>query len=41
VLATERTALVVNTLDRSVRVTVDGKRITLQAYEVRWLDRAT
>ncbi|MCL7427774.1 xylan 1,4-beta-xylosidase [Streptomyces sp. YS415] len=41
VLATERTALVVNPLDRSVRVTVDGKRITLQAYEVRWLDRAT
>ncbi|MEU9733178.1 xylan 1,4-beta-xylosidase [Streptomyces sp. NPDC048002] len=39
VLATDRTALVVNTLDRSTRVTVDGKRITLQAYQVRWLDR--
>ncbi|SBT92881.1 Glycosyl hydrolases family 39 [Streptomyces sp. DI166] len=41
VLATDRTALVVNTLDRSTTATVDGKRVKLQAYEVRWLDRAT
>ncbi|MFF3348725.1 xylan 1,4-beta-xylosidase [Streptomyces sp. NPDC002779] len=41
ILATYRTALVVNTLDRSTTATVDGRRLKLQAYEVRWLDRAT
>ncbi|MER6676412.1 xylan 1,4-beta-xylosidase [Streptomyces sp. NPDC000983] len=39
VLASDRTTLVVNTLDRSTEVTVDSERLTLQAYEVRWLDR--
>ncbi|MDT9696201.1 GH39 family glycosyl hydrolase [Streptomyces sp. P17] len=39
VLATEKTALVVNTLGRSAEATVDGKRIKLRAYEVRWLER--
>ncbi len=39
VLATDRTALVVNTLDRSTEATVDDKKIKLQAYEVRWLGR--
>ncbi|MGV9454266.1 GH39 family glycosyl hydrolase [Streptomyces sp. NPDC003635] len=41
VLATDETVLVVNTLDRSATATVDGERLKLQAYEVRWLERAT
>jgi len=39
VLATDRTVLVVNTLDRSISAKVDGKRFEMQAYEVKWLDR--
>jgi hypothetical protein len=39
VLATGKTALVVNTRDRQVKAKVDGKPVTLQAYEVRWLTR--
>jgi hypothetical protein len=39
VLATDRTVLVVNTLDRSISAQVDGKRFEMQAYEVKWLDR--
>ncbi|MFD5571358.1 GH39 family glycosyl hydrolase [Streptomyces cadmiisoli] len=39
VLATERAVLVVNTLDRATTARVDGRRLDLQAYEVRWLDR--
>ncbi|MFF4410770.1 xylan 1,4-beta-xylosidase [Streptomyces sp. NPDC001262] len=36
-LASDRTALVVNTLDRPITATVDGHDIGLGAYEVRWL----
>ncbi|MFF9769269.1 xylan 1,4-beta-xylosidase [Streptomyces sp. NPDC014636] len=39
VLATERTVLVVNTLDRAISARVDGKRFEMSAYEVKWLDR--
>ncbi|KOV68952.1 xylan 1,4-beta-xylosidase [Streptomyces sp. AS58] len=39
VLATEWAVLVVNTLDRATTARVDGRRLDLQAYEVRWLDR--
>ncbi|MFI8231830.1 xylan 1,4-beta-xylosidase [Streptomyces sp. NPDC085900] len=39
VLATGRTVLVVNTLDRSISAKIDGKRFDMQAYEVRWLRR--
>ncbi|MET7285656.1 xylan 1,4-beta-xylosidase [Streptomyces sp. NPDC005573] len=39
VLASAGTALVVNTLDRPISAEVDGKRFTMGAYEVRWLDR--
>ncbi|BCM65874.1 MULTISPECIES: GH39 family glycosyl hydrolase [Streptomyces] len=39
VLATSRTVLVVNTLDRPISARVDGERFAMGAYEVRWLDR--
>ncbi|MFJ7150065.1 xylan 1,4-beta-xylosidase [Streptomyces sp. NPDC100445] len=39
VLATRRSVLVVNTLGRRTGVRVDGRRFTMGAYEVRWLDR--
>ncbi|MFF7371485.1 GH39 family glycosyl hydrolase [Streptomyces tricolor] len=39
VLATARTVLVVNTLDRPISARVDGERFAMGAYEVRWLDR--
>ncbi len=39
VLATARTVLVVNTLDRSISAKVDGKRFEMGAYEVKWLTR--
>ncbi|MCS0602041.1 xylan 1,4-beta-xylosidase [Streptomyces sp. LP11] len=39
VLATARTVLVVNTRDHAVSARVDGRRLDLRAYDVRWLDR--
>ncbi|WP_189708306.1 xylan 1,4-beta-xylosidase [Streptomyces anandii] len=39
VLATDRTVLVVNTLDRTISAEVDGKRFEMKAYEVKWLQR--
>jgi hypothetical protein len=39
VLATDRTILVVNTLNRRISAAVDGKRFDMQAYEVKWLTR--
>ncbi|MBW8820994.1 MAG: xylan 1,4-beta-xylosidase [Streptomyces sp.] len=39
VLATDRTVLVVNTLNRKISADVDGKRFDMQAYEVKWLTR--
>lgn len=39
VLATDKVALVVNTLDRSISAKVDGKRFEMRAYEVKWLTR--
>ncbi|MEU7060777.1 xylan 1,4-beta-xylosidase [Streptomyces sp. NPDC046197] len=39
VLATDRTVLVVNTLDRPISAQVDGKRFDMKAYEVKWLKR--
>lgn len=39
VLATDDTVLVVNTLDRRITTTVDGRKVALQAYEVKWLTR--
>ncbi|MFJ9424462.1 xylan 1,4-beta-xylosidase [Streptomyces sp. NPDC101249] len=39
VLATDRTVLVVNTLDRTISAKVDGHRFDLQAYGVTWLER--
>ncbi|MFE2508618.1 xylan 1,4-beta-xylosidase [Streptomyces naganishii] len=39
VLATDRTVLVVNTLDRTISAQVDGKRFEMKAYEVKWLQR--
>ncbi|MEU6482120.1 xylan 1,4-beta-xylosidase [Streptomyces sp. NPDC047017] len=39
VLASDRTVLVVNTLDRTVATQVDGERIELAPYEVKWLGR--
>ncbi|MFF3463461.1 xylan 1,4-beta-xylosidase [Streptomyces sp. NPDC002619] len=39
VLASDRIVLVVNTLDRSISVNIDGKRFDLRAYEVKWLTR--
>ena len=39
VLATDRTVLVVNTLNRRISADIDGKRFDMQAYEVKWLTR--
>ncbi|MFH0517180.1 xylan 1,4-beta-xylosidase [Streptomyces sp. M41] len=39
VLATGDVVLAVNTLDRQTAVELDGKKVTLQAYEVKWLKR--
>jgi hypothetical protein len=39
VLATDRTILVVNTLDRQISAKVDGKQFDLAAYGVKWLTR--
>ncbi|MFJ6898423.1 xylan 1,4-beta-xylosidase [Streptomyces hokutonensis] len=39
VLATDRTVLVVNTLDRQISAKVDGKQFDMAAYEVKWLTR--
>ncbi|MFC9156002.1 xylan 1,4-beta-xylosidase [Streptomyces bauhiniae] len=39
VLASRNTVLVVNTLDRPVSARVDGKRVEMRGYEVKWLDR--
>ncbi len=39
VLASGSTALVVNTLNRTISAQVDGKRFDMGPYEVRWLDR--
>ncbi|MFD9794703.1 xylan 1,4-beta-xylosidase [Streptomyces sp. NPDC059070] len=39
VLASDRVVLVVNTLDRDIRARVDGRSLSMTAYEVRWLDR--
>ncbi|WP_330456920.1 xylan 1,4-beta-xylosidase [Streptomyces sp. NBC_00820] len=39
VLASGTTLMVVNTLDRPITAQVDGKRFTMGAYEVKWLDR--
>ncbi|NEA48977.1 xylan 1,4-beta-xylosidase [Streptomyces sp. SID10815] len=39
VLADAGTALVVNTRGRALSVRVDGRRLDLKAYEVKWLDR--
>ncbi|MEV8428180.1 GH39 family glycosyl hydrolase [Streptomyces chartreusis] len=39
VLATDEVILAVNTLDRQTTVKIDGKKVQLQAYEVKWLER--
>ncbi|MFG3283517.1 xylan 1,4-beta-xylosidase [Streptomyces sp. NPDC048111] len=39
VLANAKNVLVVNTLDRAVDATVDGRTLSMDAYEVRWLTR--
>ncbi|MGK3939400.1 xylan 1,4-beta-xylosidase [Streptomyces caeruleatus] len=39
VLATDRTILVVNVLDRGISAKIDGKRFDMRAYEVKWLSR--
>lgn len=39
VLATDRTVLVVNTLNRQISTEIDGKKFDMQAYEVKWLTR--
>ncbi|GAT82093.1 xylan 1,4-beta-xylosidase [Streptomyces sp. F-3] len=39
VLASDRTVLVVNTLDRPISAKVDGRRFDMKAYEVKWLRR--
>jgi hypothetical protein len=39
VLASGRTVLVVNTLDRTISAKVDGKRFAMAAYGVKWLSR--
>ncbi|MEW2254477.1 xylan 1,4-beta-xylosidase [Streptomyces sp. NPDC047869] len=39
VLASARTVLVVNTLNRPISARVDGRRFGMRAYEVRWLTR--
>lgn len=38
-LADDRTALLVNTRDRRAVARVDGKDVTLDGYQVRWIDR--
>ncbi|WP_242586228.1 xylan 1,4-beta-xylosidase [Streptomyces sp. MST-110588] len=40
VLGDDRTVLVVNTLDRALTVTVDGQRVDLAPYGIRWLKRS-
>ena len=39
VLATGKVVLAVNTLDRQTTVKIDGRKVGLQAYEVKWLKR--
>ncbi|KPH98890.1 glycoside hydrolase family 39 [Actinobacteria bacterium OK074] len=39
VLASDKTILVVNTLDRGISAKVDGKRFDMGAYGVKWLKR--
>ncbi|MET7681845.1 xylan 1,4-beta-xylosidase [Streptomyces sp. NPDC005423] len=39
VLATARTVLVVNTLDRPITARIDGRRFGMPAYGVKWLTR--
>ncbi|MFF9329266.1 xylan 1,4-beta-xylosidase [Streptomyces sp. NPDC014776] len=39
VLASDRTVLVVNTLDRPISAQVDGRRFDLPAYGLKWLTR--
>lgn len=39
VLASDRTVLVVNTLDRKISAKIDGKRFDMAGYEVKWLKR--
>ncbi|MEV3912048.1 GH39 family glycosyl hydrolase [Streptomyces canus] len=39
VLATDKSVLVVNTLNRQISAEIDGKRFDMQAYEVKWLTR--
>ncbi|MGW0828074.1 GH39 family glycosyl hydrolase [Streptomyces sp. NPDC002845] len=39
VLADDKAVLVVNTLDRTVSAEVDGERVDMGAYEVKWLKR--
>jgi len=39
VLATDKTVLVVNTLNRQISAEIDGKKFEMQAYEVKWLTR--
>ncbi|MBG0856468.1 xylan 1,4-beta-xylosidase [Streptomyces spinoverrucosus] len=39
VLATDRTLLVVNIRDRAISGHVDGRRVDLQAYDVKWIER--
>ncbi|WP_246103424.1 xylan 1,4-beta-xylosidase [Streptomyces piniterrae] len=41
VLADDRTAMVVNTSGRRSPVTVDGRELALDGYQVRWLRRAS
>ncbi|PZH12423.1 xylan 1,4-beta-xylosidase [Streptomyces sp. NTH33] len=39
VLASDRTVLVVNTLNRTISAKIDGRRFGMKAYEVKWLER--
>ncbi|MFE0173924.1 xylan 1,4-beta-xylosidase [Streptomyces sp. NPDC059002] len=39
VIADDKVALVVNTLDRPISAKIDGKRFEMQGYEVKWLKR--
>ncbi|MGW0805658.1 GH39 family glycosyl hydrolase [Nonomuraea sp. NPDC002799] len=41
VLAQERQMVMVNTSDRDVTATVDGKQMTLAPYEIKWAGRGT
>ncbi|MFE7118311.1 xylan 1,4-beta-xylosidase [Streptomyces sp. NPDC057654] len=38
-LASDKDVLVVNTLDRPIKASVDGRSFDMDAYGVRWLDR--